>query len=92
MLVLLVLFATCFEFAFVSTVPLASGVAPAARATVLALMYTATSTGRAIGSQISYPLWHSYDIVANGGLAAALIGPGVVLCVLFVHETERDES
>ena len=88
---LLVLFTTCFEFAFVSTIPLASGLAPAARATVLAMMYAATSTGRAIGSQIGYPLWSSYGIRGTGLLAAALIGLGVMLCMLFVHETERDE-
>jgi DHA1 family inner membrane transport protein len=82
------LFDLCFEFSIVSAFPLASGVAPTARGTVMALSILTFGIGRAIGSQIAEPLWSSYGIVANGLLGAGLALSGVLICWALVRETE----
>lgn len=87
-LALLFVFDMCFEFAIVSAFPLASGIAPHVRGTVMALSVAAVGLGRTIGSQFSAPLWQGYGIVANSLCAAALLGVGVLVCALFVREAE----
>ncbi len=82
------LFYVSIEFAIVAAIPLASGVAPAARGTALALIFATGSLGRAIGSLASEPLWSRYGMIANTTLAAVLILVGVFVCVAFVRETE----
>lgn len=81
-------FDLCFEFSIVSTFPLASGIAPAVRGTVMALSVLSTGVGRAIGSQVAEPLWSSFGIWATGLTSAGLIGAGVLLCSLLVREGE----
>jgi predicted MFS family arabinose efflux permease len=85
---LFMLFGICFEFAIVAAFPLASGIAPGIRGTVMALSVTSTGLGRTAGSLLSEPIWRTYGLGANGLLAAVLTIAGVVLCLRFVHETE----
>jgi len=90
---LFVVFDLCFEFSIVSAFPLASGVAPAVRGTVMALSVMMTGLGRAVGSQIAEPLWSSAGIWANSLAGGALTIAGVLICFTLVRETElRVES
>lgn len=89
-LALYFLFDLCFEFAIVSTFPLASGVAPAVRGTLLALGVLMVGLGRAVGSQIAEPLWSSQGIGVLGLASAALIAVGVLLCWRLVRENEAE--
>lgn len=89
-LALLFAFDLAFEFAIVSSFPLASGVAPAVRGSVMAMSVAAIGIGRAVGSLTAEPLWRNAGMLANTTLAAVLIGAGVLLCVRYVRETERD--
>ena len=81
-------FDLCFEFSIVSAFPLASGVAPAVRGTVMALSVMMTGLGRAIGSQIAEPLWSGTGILANSLAGAGVTFVGVLLCFALVRETE----
>ncbi len=89
-LVVFLAFDLAFEFAIVSSFPLASGLAPTARSTVMAVLTSIIGLGRVVGATLAEPLWAGYGIGANTTLAALLTAGGVVLCVLFVRETERD--
>lgn len=82
------LFDLFFEFAIVSSFPLASGVAPTVRGTVMALSVLILGVGRAIGSQLATPLWSSYGMWANAMIGAALLLVGVLLCWALVRENE----
>ena len=82
------LFDLFFEFAIVSSFPLASGVAPTVRGTVMALSVLILGVGRAIGSQLATPLWSSYGIWGNAVLGAGLVLAGVLLCWALVRENE----
>ena len=84
------LFDLCFEFAIVSSFPLASGVAPTVRGTVMALTVLILGVGRAVGSQLGTPLWSSYSIWANSLLGAGLVLIGVLLCWALVREGELE--
>ena len=86
---LFLLFDLCFEFAIVSAFPLISGIAPAARGTMLALGTAAIGLGRVIGSLVGPALWQQYGFAANGLLAGGLTLLGVVICYLFVREGEE---
>jgi len=81
-------FDLCFEFSIVSAFPLASGVAPAVRGTVMALSVMMAGMGRAVGSQIAEPLWSSAGIWANSLAGGAMTIAGVLLCFALVRETE----
>ena len=87
-LALIFLFDLCYEFAIVSSFPLASGVAPAARGTVMALGVLMTGMGRATGSQLAEPIWHGLGIGATGLLSAAATLFGVGVCWALVREAE----
>ncbi|HEU5100171.1 MAG TPA: MFS transporter, partial [Roseiflexaceae bacterium] len=82
------LFDLFFEFSIVASFPLASGVAPAARGTVMALSVLAIGLGRAAGSQLATPLWSSYGIWANGAIGAGLVLAGVLVGWALVRENE----
>jgi MFS transporter, DHA1 family, inner membrane transport protein len=81
-------FDLCFEFSIVSAYPLASGVAPAVRGTVMALSVMMAGMGKALGSQIAEPLWSNAGIWANSLAGAAMTITGVLLCFVLVRETE----
>ena len=85
---LYVLFDLCFEFSIVSVFPLASGVAPAVRGTVMALAVLTNGLGRAVGSQVAEPLWSAYGIWANGLVGAGMTLIGVIVCWRLVRENE----
>jgi predicted MFS family arabinose efflux permease len=87
-LALFFVFYLCFEFSIVSAFPLASGVAPAMRGTVMALSVMTNGSGRALGSQIATPLWQAYGFWANGLVAGCAVLLGVLLCWWFVRERE----
>ena len=82
------IFDLCFEFSIVSAYPLASGIAPVARGTVMALSITMSGVGKALGSQVAAPLWASYGMLANSLVSGTLIILGVLLCFALVRETE----
>jgi predicted MFS family arabinose efflux permease len=86
------LFDLALEFSIIASFPLASGVAPGVRGTVMALVAAVIGGGRAVGSLISEPLWSRFGIGANSALAACLILLGVLLCLLFVRETEAERN
>jgi predicted MFS family arabinose efflux permease len=89
---LFLLFDLCFEFAIVSVFPLISGIAPAARGTMLALGTAAIGLGRVIGSLVGPALWQQFGFVANGLLAGGLTLLGVVICYVFVREGEESDT
>jgi MFS transporter, DHA1 family, inner membrane transport protein len=82
------LFGLCIEFSIVSALPLASGVAPAVRGTVMALCVLTNGMGRAVASRVAAPLWLGAGIWATGLTSAALIALGVLLCWALVRERE----
>lgn len=82
------LFDLCFEFSIVSAFPLASGVAPMVRGTVMALSVMTIGLGRAIGSQVAEPLWSGYGILANSLAGAGVMLLGVLICWALVRENE----
>ena len=84
------LFDMFFEFSIVASFPLASGVAPTVRGTLMALSVLTIGMGRAIGSQLATPLWSSYSIWANGLIGAGLLLSGVLLCWALVRENEAE--
>lgn len=86
------LFDLGFEFGIVSSFPLASGVAPAARSALLALCTVAVGLGRTAGTLVAEPLWRVVGIGANTTLSAMLIVLGLVLCWRFVHATEAEHA
>ena len=84
------LFDLGFEFGIVSSFPLASGVAPAARSALLALCTVAIGLGRTAGTLVAEPLWRTAGIGFNTTLSATLIVLGLLLCWRFVHATEAE--
>jgi len=86
------LFDLFFEFSIVASFPLASGVAPTVRGTLMALSVLTIGMGRAIGSQLATPLWSSYSIWANGLIGAGLVLAGVLLCWALVRENEAEAT
>ncbi|MBC8162128.1 MAG: MFS transporter [Roseiflexaceae bacterium] len=86
------LFVLGFEFGIVSSFPLASGVAPAARTAVLSLCTVAVGLGRTLASLVAEPLWSVYGIGANALACAGLVIVGLVICGLAVREQEAAED
>lgn len=60
-----------FEFTVVSAIPLATEVAPAARARYLSLLMVAFAVGRAIGAAAAAPLFDALGPAGNAVLAAS---------------------
>ena len=60
-----------FEFTVVSAIPLATEVAPAARARYLSLLMVAFAVGRALGAAIGAPLFEALGPAGNAVLAAS---------------------
>lgn len=81
------LFYLFVEFAIVAAIPLSSGIAPALRGTVMALVVAVNGIGRVVGSLIAEPLWSTAGIGGNAVLCAVTIILGVTL-LAFVKERE----
>jgi predicted MFS family arabinose efflux permease len=79
------------EFAIITFLTLASGVAPEARGTLIALTVTVNGLGRVVGSLVSEPIWSTFGIGTNVGVAALLIIFGV-FCFLRVPESEKNQE
>ena len=61
-----------FEITIVSALPFASEVQPGARSRYLGLIQVAMSSARAVGALVGNPIFDSFGIAANAGLAALL--------------------
>lgn len=85
-LIVLALVYLTFEFSLVSSIPLMTELAPAARATLLASNISALYAGRMLGSQIGFPLFE------GGGLGLTVIFAvlfdviALVAVLLFIHQ------
>ncbi len=80
----IVLMMVTFEFAIVSLLPLASEIAPEARASLLALGVTSVSLGRIVGTLVGGQLWRWENMALHAGVgaicalgAAALLAWGI---------------
>ncbi len=60
-----------FEFTIVSAIPLATEIAPLARARYLSWILVAFSVGRALGAAMGAPLFDTFGPAGNAGLAAS---------------------
>jgi predicted MFS family arabinose efflux permease len=81
-----------FEFTIVSSIPLATEMAPMARTRYLAWSIVATSIGRASGAAIGPVLFEASGVGANAVLAAGANLVGLVVLVLYVHESPTSDS
>ena len=66
----IVLMLLTFEFAIVSLIPLATELAPEARASLLSLNTTALSLGRILGAVLGGWLWHWQNIAVHSAVGA----------------------
>lgn len=76
-----------FEYAIVASFSLISAVAPAARATMLALSTASVGAGRVVASLIAPSLWLTFGIGWTTGVTAAILGVSL-LCLLAVRPRE----
>jgi hypothetical protein len=79
------------EFAIVASIPLMSGVAPRARATVLALGLMIGGVSRTAGAAASTIAWSWGGIMANTLISAGATLLAALICVVLVREVERAE-
>jgi predicted MFS family arabinose efflux permease len=78
-----------FEFAIVSALPLATEVAPGARARFLSLLVVALSASRALAAAVAPPLFAWGGFAANA--TASAIAGGLALATLFgIRERQPD--
>jgi len=75
-----------FEFAYVSSIPLASEAVPENRSRYLALYTVSFFVGRTIGAAVGPALFAAGGLAANAGTAAACQAAALVLMVTMVHE------
>jgi predicted MFS family arabinose efflux permease len=76
-----------FEYAIVASFPLVSAVAPAARATMLALSTASTGAGRVVASLVAPSLWLTYGINWTATITAAILCMSL-LCLLVIRPQE----
>ena len=79
-----------FEFTLVSAIPLATEVAPSARARYLAWMVVAIGIARGVGAAVSPLLFRSFDL--TGPAIAALAADVLALGVLIVWVRDHTEN
>lgn len=75
-----------FEVAIVSSIPLATELAPGARTRFLALMIVSLGVLRAIGTAVGVPVFTRFGITANMWVAIAANLMAMVLILRFVEE------
>jgi predicted MFS family arabinose efflux permease len=76
-----------FEFTIVSSIPLATEMAPMARTRYLAWSIVATSIGRATGAAVGPVLFEALGVGANAILAASANVVALVILLLYVRES-----
>lgn len=76
-----------FEYAIVASFPLVSAVAPAARATMLALSTASVGAGRVAASLVAPSLWLTYGIGWTATITAAILCMSL-LCLLVIRPQE----
>jgi DHA1 family inner membrane transport protein len=76
-----------FEYAIVASFPLVSAVAPAARATMLALSTASTGAGRVVASLVAPSLWLTYGINWTATITVAILCMSL-LCLLVIRPQE----
>jgi predicted MFS family arabinose efflux permease len=76
-----------FEFTIVSSIPLATEMAPMARTRYLAWSIVATSIGRAGGAALGPVLFEAFGVGANALLATAANLAGLTVLLLYVRES-----
>ncbi len=79
-----------FEFTIVSAIPLATEVAPNARARYLAIFTVANSLGRTVGAAIGPAVFSRFDLAGNAILAASADLLAILLLVLWVDERPQE--
>ncbi|WP_448542902.1 MFS transporter [Roseiflexus sp.] len=84
--ILLLLYLT-FEYAIVASFSLVSAVAPAARATMLALSTASTGAGRIVASLVAPSLWLTYGIGWTATITAAILCMSL-FCLLVIRPQE----
>jgi predicted MFS family arabinose efflux permease len=81
-----------FEVAIVSSIPLATELAPGARTRFLALMIVSLGVLRAIGTAMGVPVFNRFGITANMWVAIAANLIAMVLIVRFVDEQGHTDT
>jgi predicted MFS family arabinose efflux permease len=90
-LVGLFLFFVSFEFTLVGAIPLMTELVPSARATLMSVLLTVFSLGKAAGAVIGSELFR-HGLQANSLAAAGLNLLGLVVLILFVREASHGQS
>ncbi len=75
-----------FEMAVVGSMPLMTELVPAARAVVMSAVIAAMALGRVAGAWLGPQLFAAWGFGANGVVAAVMMGVGVLILALWVHE------
>jgi predicted MFS family arabinose efflux permease len=88
----LVLLLLVFEFTIISTIPLATELAPTVRATTLSLNTTGMLVGRVLGGLLGPLLWTAAGLWGNAWAAFALTLAAFALLALRVHENVKREA
>lgn len=79
-LVVVVVWFVAFEISIVTTVPIATELAPESRDRIMSLLAVAVACGQAVGALIAGPLYALGGVGANGlGAAAAILSAAVLL-------------
>ncbi len=81
-----------FEVAIVSSIPLATELAPGARTRFLALMIVALGVLRAVGTAAGVPVFTRFGITANMWVAIVANMIAIVLIVRFVEERGHTDA
>lgn len=75
-----------FEFAIVSSFPLAAEVSPEARASGIATSFAAITVGRAVGAAAGVFLFVRFGMGVTGTVGALIVVAGIVVLLRGVHE------
>lgn len=80
-----------FEMAIVGSVPLMTELVPSARAVVMSAVIAAMALGRVAGAWLGPQLFAAWGFAANGIAAAVMMGVGVLILALWVHEHKEEK-
>jgi predicted MFS family arabinose efflux permease len=87
----LFLFFLAFEFTLVGTIPLMTELVPPARATLMSVLLTVFSLGKAAGAVIGSELF-THGLRANSLAAAGMNLLGLAVLILFVREASHGQA